>query len=449
MKADKTYKVSGMHCRSCELLIEAEVKKLPGVKGVKASLKEGSIEVAGSEIDDAKVEAAVKKLGYSFGEPKGGVFSKNLEDYKILITAFLLLVAAIFLFRTIGFDRLFTGVGLSNSSLPMVLAVGLVAGVSSCMALVGGLVLGISARYNEEHPDSSVVQKFRPHIFFNLGRVFFYFMLGGIAGSIGSALKPSGGIVGVMTVVVGIFMLFLGVQLSEIFPKFSNALTLPKNLASLFGFDKKSATEYSHRNAFILGGLTFFLPCGFTQAMQVLAVASGNFLAGALIMATFAIGTIPGLLGIGGMVSLTNKGYFSKLFFKFVALTLILLAFFNLSNGFNLLGVKLPSSTVQQNQGQSVADVKVENGIQIVKMTQGQFGYSPNLMTVKKGVTVRWVITSTTQATCASSIYIPSMNIEKILTNGENVIEFTPIKAGLLQFSCSMGMYRGTFNVTE
>ncbi|HCB52054.1 TPA: hypothetical protein DEP21_05855 [Patescibacteria group bacterium] len=51
------------------------------------------------------------------------------------------------------------------------------------------------------------------------------------------------------------------------------------------------------------GVLTFFLPCGFTLAMQILAISSGNFWMGGLIMGFFALGTLPGLLGIGGLLA--------------------------------------------------------------------------------------------------------------------------------------------------
>jgi sulfite exporter TauE/SafE len=46
------------------------------------------------------------------------------------------------------------------------------------------------------------------------------------------------------------------------------------------------------------GALTFFLPCGFTFAMQLYALSTGNFWMGMAVMAIFAIGTLPGLLSI-------------------------------------------------------------------------------------------------------------------------------------------------------
>ena len=48
-----------------------------------------------------------------------------------------------------------------------------------------------------------------------------------------------------------------------------------------------------------LGAATFFLPCGFTQVVQLLALSSGNPVTGGALMALFAVGTTPGLFAVG------------------------------------------------------------------------------------------------------------------------------------------------------
>jgi len=84
------------------------------------------------------------------------------------------------------------GFASSNySSLPVVFLVGLTAGVSTCMALVGGLVLGASARFAKQKPLATPWEKFTPHIFFTIGRIIAFFILGGIIGWGGSILQLS------------------------------------------------------------------------------------------------------------------------------------------------------------------------------------------------------------------------------------------------------------------
>lgn len=60
---EKTYRVSGMHCASCETLINEEVGGLPGVTNVKTNAKEGTCIVTGDVAQEAVV-AAIQTAGY-------------------------------------------------------------------------------------------------------------------------------------------------------------------------------------------------------------------------------------------------------------------------------------------------------------------------------------------------------------------------------------------------
>ena len=77
--------------------------------------------------------------------------------------------------------------------------------------------------------------------------------------------------------------------------------------------------------------LLLFLPCGFTQSLQL--VALWEFLVGGLTMFIFALGTLPALLGIS-TISATAKGTFSRLFLRFSGTLVLILAVFNLNSGF-------------------------------------------------------------------------------------------------------------------
>src|SRR3989338_4785593 len=62
----KDYSISGMHCASCALTIEKNVKKIPGVKNVTVNfpLERATVEYVGDNVDDEKVMAVVKDSGY-------------------------------------------------------------------------------------------------------------------------------------------------------------------------------------------------------------------------------------------------------------------------------------------------------------------------------------------------------------------------------------------------
>lgn len=449
----KLISIKGMHCRSCEILIEEELLKIEGVHKVNVSEKKGVAEIFyRGEIPDTHIENAVCGCGYSLGKDSKSWISRNPRDYDDLIKAGIVLVAIYFIAKGLGFFNIAFNSSNNLASLPVVLLIGLTAGLSTCMALVGGLILGVSARFSEKHPNATPLQKFKPHVVFNLGRIFFFIVLGGIIGFFGSFLQLGPSSIGFLTILVGIVMLLLGLQTVGIFPKLERVkFTLPKGLYKLVGIDTQKQNEYSNRGSLLLGGLTFFLPCGFTQAMQLYAITSGSALTGALTMGVFALGTAPGLLGIGGLTSVI-KGAFAKPFFKFVGLTVIALSLFNISNGLNLTGLTLPSvSNSSARSGSKVSDpnVTIENGVQLVRMTQSGNGYSPRSFTIQKGIPVKWIITSTNANTCAASIFSSQLGIRKYLSVGENIIEFTPSETGTIKFSCSMGMYTGSFNVVD
>ncbi len=58
-------------------------------------------------------------------------------------------------------------------------------------------------------------------------------------------------------------------------------------------------------------------------------------------------------------------------------------------------------------------------------------------------------MTSENAFSCAASIVSPKLGIRTNLSAGENIIEFTPTEVGNVRFTCSMGMYSGSFNVVE
>jgi sulfite exporter TauE/SafE/copper chaperone CopZ len=442
--------IKGMHCQSCEMLIEDNLKEIRGVNEVKASHQKSEVEIY---YDQEKphfdhITEAVAKAGYQIGtEEKKGLFSKNKSDYKDLGIAFLFLFGIYFLLKGMGITNLNINATSDNLTVPIVFLVGLTAGISTCMALVGGLVLGLAAKHNEMHPEASTMEKFRPHLYFNLGRVLSYAILGSLLGLIGSSFQLGSLGLGIITVAVGIVMFIMGLQLIEIFPWANRLkLTLPKKLSHLLGIGVHQK-EYSHKNSMILGALTFFLPCGFTQAMQVLAISSGNFIGGAIIMGVFALGTLPGLLSIGGLASIV-KGAFARKFFKFAGLVVIAFAIFNISNGISLAGWNF-SYSQPENININDPNVTLENGVQVVKMKETGRGYEPNSFTIKKDLPVKWIIDAQAPYSCASSLMLPKYNIRKNLVAGENIIEFTPSETGSIKFSCSMGMYTGTFNIVD
>lgn len=440
----KNIPIRGMHCRSCELLLEDALGAIQGVTKVKVDFRKGRATLeCGADIPcQNEIVHAVKTAGYDVGEPgKLPWITQDATDWRYMILGAIFIALLYYVLRGLGV--LDISLDEKNVDVGFALLLGLVAGVSTCMALVGGLILGVAARHAELHPEATTWQKFRPHLFFNAGRVFGYAILGGLLGLLGSVFQISGGILAFLTLAVGVVMIVLGLKLTNLSPRISaTSLTLPSSIARFLGI-KEHQKEYSHKTAMLTGALTFFLPCGFTQAMQLYAISTGDFKTGAIIMGAFALGTAPALLGIGGLSSIM-KGTAARMFYAIVGILVLVFGIYNMQSGFAVLPV--PSANEEINYS-PIDQGNEQQDVQVITMTQSASGYSPSVLRVKMGVPVRWIITSESSFTCASSLVVPSLNIRKNLEKGENSITFTPTQKGTIPYSCSMGMYRGTIIV--
>lgn len=329
------------------------------------------------------------------------------------------------------------------ASLIGILVIGLIASLSSCTAVVGGLVAAVSGAVAKDQEGMSSKERFQPHILFNIGRVLGFFALGAIIGFAGSALQLSPALNGVFVVAVAALMIIIGINLMEVFP--SPVIGMPKWLAHKV---HDLAESKDPKAPMMLGAMTFFLPCGFTQSMQLFALTLQDPIQSGLVMAVFALGTAPVLLGIGGATSYVSGDTLKKVT-QFAGVIVLVLGISNVGNGMTLLGVSpdtvFPSSVSQQD---AVANI-VADGRQQIEMDMTSRGrYEPDVLTVEEGVPVDWMINGDDFMGCGDTLILPAFGVNTTLRTGRNLVQFTPTKSGRFTFSCSMGMIRGTMVVT-
>jgi sulfite exporter TauE/SafE/copper chaperone CopZ len=450
----RTIPIKGMHCASCELLIAEELESIQGVSTASASLKTNSATITSTEpIDDTAIEGAVRAAGYEVGIDDGQkpFITRNERVWKDFAIGVIVVLGLYILFQVFGIDKLTSSMSNSSSTGTMALLVGLTAGFSTCMALIGGLVISVASKYAENHPTETALQKFRPHLFFNAGRIVSFIAFGAIMGAIGSAFALKGSLLGLLTIAVGAVMLVLGLQLTEIFPRITRGLTLPSGLAKRIGINSRKEREYSHKNAFVMGAATFFLPCGFTQAMQLLAVSTGNPLQAAVIMGAFAIGTTPGLLTLGGLTSVV-KGAFAQRFFRIVGVLVVAMALINFTNGFTLAGLNrfLDSSKPMVNT--AVQQQSSEGSVVLNTTFKLKEDIVPSTFTAKVGQKTTLVVDVKEDGQgCMSTIMIIGLDDSpQYLKKGKKIeLTFTATKPGTYTIACAMGVPRGSITVTE
>ena len=196
----------------------------------------------------------------------------------------------------------------------------------------------------------------------------------------------------------------------------------------------------------IAGALTFFLPCGFTQGLQLYVLSIGNPITGALTMLAFSLGTLPGLLSLSVLSSFA-RGSFQTVFVRFASVVVVMLGLWNIQNGLALTGVDVsPSSLLaggEPIQSASAAPVEIVGGKQIVDMKVSGYSYSPSRFTVQAGIPVEWRIDGRAAAGCAQVLLArgDGVRVTKFLSRDNiTTIAFTPAEPGSISFRCSMGM---------
>ena len=135
-----------------------------------------------------------------------------------------------------------------------------------------------------------------------------------------------------------------------------------------------------------------------------------------------------------------------KSFLKFAAVFAIVLSVVIIFKFYGAAAIY--SSGDNPSAGSSVSGSGSGNA-QIVKMyvENGKYVLEPS--SFKISVPVRIEADVSKMPGCSKSIVISAFNIRKTLNASDNVIEFTPDKAGTFNIVCSMNMYKGTFSVTE
>jgi len=470
-----TLPVAGMSCTACERRITKALTALPGVISATASTRKGSASlIVTSQAGRASIERAIIDLGYGLGR------SPWLNrDPQVWRSAGVATVFVAVLVWFVGVRDLTGRIGdLSTGGLLLVLALGLAAGVSTCMAMVGGIVLAISASAAGRSGTRGTVAQgtaaagtvaagtaglgtvaagtaslgttavgtaarnsvWRTNLAFQAGRIAGFGLLGVALGAVGrKAAMPQPVVVGLM-VAVGVVMLMVGVRLTELSPRVAGwSPTIPAAIGDRLGLNRDAPARRA-AGTMVAGAATFFLPCGFTQAVQLYAFSTGSPRAAGAIMATFAIGTAPALLAIAGAPTLF-KGTRKVAMLRALGVVVVGFAVINVTSAMRLAGVDFTSGA---GAAQTIsANVTLTATDQTIDSQQDGDGYHPGDTVIYAGRPTHWVMTSTAPFTCAASLGSQDLGFRKSLAAGRNVIELPALAAGSYSYSCSMGMYSG------
>ena len=321
-------------------------------------------------------------------------------------------------------------------NLGIIFLTGLLAGGISCAAVQGALLATMGTD--------------RKKVFLFLGsKLIAHIILGGILGLLGEVFKISIGLTAAFQIAISIYVMGVALAMLDVHPFFRRFLwQTPKFLGRYLRNTSKSE-DWSA--PLILGAGTVFIPCGVTQGMMAVSMASGSFLSGALVLGVFVLGTSPVFLALG--LAVTTLG---DKFRKWVAYALIAVSLWTLNGGLVMAGSPITAQKVLAGAECALTVCKSEEVVNQEATDEVTISflnnrYETDKKVVKAGSKIKLNLVNKAGYGCIQAFTIPALNISKVVPPGKTqTLEVTvPDNAGKLDFSCSMGMYTGQLTIVN
>jgi len=444
-----SFKIRGMTCISCENRIERVLKNKKGIANATVSYSKETATVTydPEQIAQSEIKAIIEGLDYE--ATAGKILEpKNKPSNSIqAVGIFVILIALYMIINRFGGFQIFNNFPQAQAGMGygMLFVIGLLTS-THCIAMCGGINLSQCVPYQSPKDGKSKISGLTPSVLYNSGRVISYTIIGGLVGALGSVVSFSGAGKGLIAGIAGVFMVIMGLNMLNLFPglrRFNPRM--PKFFAMKINEQKKS------NRPLYVGLLNGLMPCGPLQAMQLYALSTGDPVKGALSMLLFSLGTVPLMFGLGALSSVLTKRFTSRMMTVSAALV-VFLGVFMFSNGMALAGYAMPFSSGLGGQNTASAQgaaAEIIDGVQVVTTQLSSGGYEP--IVVQAGIPVQWNIQAEAGDIngCNNRIIIPEYNLEKPLKTGDNIIEFTPDKSGIVPYSCWMGMIRSQITIVE
>ena len=333
----------------------------------------------------------------------------------------------------------------------LVVLTGLTTGGLSCLAMQGGLLTGLIA--NQEKRSHYAKASWDTVGLFLGSKLVTHTILGFLLGTLGSVLTLSLPVrLGFQLAAAG-FMIATAMNLLEVHPLFRYIVFQPPKFIQKW--IRSSAKSQAYFAPVVLGALTIFIPCGVTQAMEVVAISTGSGWLGAATMFGFVLGTSP-LFAVVGVATAKLSEWWQQRFLKAAAVALLVMALLSVNGVLTVVDAPVHLGKVKaviaswRAVPYCSADglVAVVDGVQPVTIKIRNEGYKPNHFKVRQGMPVQLTLETDGVYTCAAAFTFKKFKIfTQLKPIDERTFRFTPEEKGSFSFACSMGMYTGVMEV--
>jgi len=441
-----SFRARGMHCPGCEHIIEEAVRPLAGVRSVKADYSTETVKVvfdpAVARLED--IYSAITAKGYRCVALEAPPRSKQAVLKRIAIfVAGIAGIGLIILADVKWISQSGTPDITQHMSLGLIFLLGLLTGFH-CVGMCGGFVLSYTAE-NARLGKRSYLS----HLSYGAGKTLSYSVIGAMFGLFGAIVTFTPFLRGTAGVIAGIFLIIFGLNmLGLLAPLRKLQLKTPLWLWKFTGNQ-----AHAHQNPFVIGllnGLMF--ACGPLQAVYVMAAGTGSAVEGMKMLFAFGAGTLPVMLSFGMLTSFISGALTHRLLMASGAIVITLGAVM-INRGLILTGtgydLRSVITSISQPRSQAAAPASDTPlpAVQTIEMDVMSYGYTPNEFTLIKDVLVKWIINGKEVTECNRRILVPKLGLQIDVREGKQVVEFTPKEAGIIPWSCWMGMKHGEFIV--
>ena len=193
--------------------------------------------------------------------------------------------------------------------------------IAMCGSVIGALTLSLPAEIRESQ------RKMLPYVFnYNLGRLLSYGVAGLIVGSLSAPLLAFNGHL-VLRYLSVIVMVCMGLYLAGWFPKFAHMERLGSPIWKwLQPIGQKLLPVKKLSQAFYLGIIWGWLPCGLVYAALAVAATAGDPAKASMVMLAFGAGTLPAVMGAGMFTGMLASLARSENLRKIAGLLIIIMA---------------------------------------------------------------------------------------------------------------------------
>jgi len=221
---------------------------------------------------------------------------------------------------------------LIDVSLISAFLVGLLGGVH-CVAMCGGIVTALS--FGLPEAERSGFARWRYLLAYNAARITSYTLAGALMGGVGWLAANWSGLQQVqlfLQFLAALFMVALGLYLGGWWQGLARVERAGSWVwAGLEPLGRRFLPVKSPGQAFLLGLIWGWLPCGLVYSVLVWSISTGSPLSGAALLLSFGLGTLPNLLAMGAAATWLSARVRDRRTRQLAGLVVILFGLYSLS----------------------------------------------------------------------------------------------------------------------